>query len=202
MFQKRKKDFLGKKDKSIKGSIDKKIKNIIEVINKNKNYYTTSSCSGRILLLVPGKSKREARWIYVSHDKVKSSESNINNIKKIINNSIDACKKQNKKLDIFLRQEGFILHVSCRDIESAKKLIEITNKTGARRSGIVSIGKNNNKIIVEIIGSEHFETIVVKDNKILVNDNYLRIIISQANKRLEANDKKLKQFHKALKEEL
>lgn len=232
MFQKHKKDFLRKKDKSIKGSVDKKIKDIINIINKNKNYYTTSSCSGRILLLIPGK-KKEAKRIFVSHEKIKINKNNINNIKKIINKNINNYKKQNKKIDVHLKQESFILHVRCRDIESAKNLLKITNKIGIRRSGIVSINKINNKnnnddnvnnkinninknkinknknninknkkIIIEIIGSEHFETIIVKNNNITVDDSYLKIIIDEANKRLENNHEKLNQFYKLLKKEL
>jgi tRNA wybutosine-synthesizing protein 3 len=202
MFQKHKRDFLGKRDKSIKSSVDKKIRDIINIINKNENYYTTSSCSGRILLLIPGKRKKETKWIYVSHDRIKIDESNINNIKKMINKNIKNYKKQNKKIDIFLKQESFILHVCCKDIESAKALIKITNKIGVRRSGIVSIDKNNEKIIMEIIGSEHFETMIVKNNNVIVDDDYFKIIINEANNRLNNNNKKLKELHKTLKKEL
>jgi len=49
-FQKHKKDFLNKKDKSKKGSIDGEIKKLVDKINSLENYYTTSSCSGRILI--------------------------------------------------------------------------------------------------------------------------------------------------------
>ena len=50
-FLKEKSGFLSKKDKSRKGHIDKDIAKILSKINSKKDYYTTSSCSGRIVLL-------------------------------------------------------------------------------------------------------------------------------------------------------
>ncbi|MBU4242426.1 MAG: hypothetical protein KKF52_04295, partial [Nanoarchaeota archaeon] len=38
-------------DKSPQGHIDEDIKPLLEKINKHKEYETTSSCSGRIVLL-------------------------------------------------------------------------------------------------------------------------------------------------------
>ncbi len=202
MFEKQKKEVLAKRDKSIKGSVDKKISGIISLINKNKDYYTTSSCSGRILLIVPDK-KRNTEWIYVSHDKISLSGENINRIKRIIMSYIKGNDKKNKiKRSVFLKQEGFILHVCCRDIESAKKLIGIANNVGVRRSGITSINEKSSKIIVEVIGSEHFEALVARDGRILVDDDYLKEIIKEANKRLDVSDERLKQLYSMIKKEL
>ena len=50
-FSKLKEHSLSKIDKSKKNSIDKNIKSLINIINKSDDYYTTSSCSGRIVLL-------------------------------------------------------------------------------------------------------------------------------------------------------
>ncbi|MBW2966012.1 hypothetical protein KY342_02835, partial [Candidatus Woesearchaeota archaeon] len=50
-FENQKKTFLKKIDKSKKGGIDKEIIPLVNKINNSRNYYTTSSCSGRIVLL-------------------------------------------------------------------------------------------------------------------------------------------------------
>ena len=42
----------GKQDLSRKGSIDRPIADLVEYINSQDNYYTTSSCSGRILVFL------------------------------------------------------------------------------------------------------------------------------------------------------
>ncbi len=50
-FEKEKNDFLNKIDKSKKKKIGKKISKLVDYINSLNNHYTSSSCSGRILLI-------------------------------------------------------------------------------------------------------------------------------------------------------
>ena len=67
-FLQRKKAILKKLDKSSKGDWDEKIISLCDKINSNDNYYTTSSCSGRIIImkdvvkkgkgLFPGKTRK------------------------------------------------------------------------------------------------------------------------------------------------
>ena len=81
IFQKEKNDFLIKKDKSRKGSIDNKIKKLVNKINSLNDFYTTSSCSGRVLILaIPNSNKKnEVKYLFISHKKIKNKE-----LKKII----------------------------------------------------------------------------------------------------------------------
>ena len=70
-FESNKKTILSKIDKSKKGEIDKPIKKLIILINKSKNYYTTSSCSGRIVLLAKKSGeKKGSKWLFSSHKKI------------------------------------------------------------------------------------------------------------------------------------
>ena len=80
-FEKKKKEFLAKKDKSKKGSIDDKIKRLVDKINSLPDFCTTSSCSGRILLLaIPSSNKKnEVEYLFRSHKKI-----GYNEIKKIL----------------------------------------------------------------------------------------------------------------------
>ena len=57
-------------DKSYKGSIDVQIEHLIDLINNNKDYVTTSSCSGRISLYYESRNKNkkaEGKWLKLSH---------------------------------------------------------------------------------------------------------------------------------------
>ena len=49
-FDKQKESALSGIDLSRKGSVDSSIVELVEFINKQNNYFTTSSCSGRIIL--------------------------------------------------------------------------------------------------------------------------------------------------------
>lgn len=185
IFKKQKKDFLNKKDKSKKGVIDKKIKKLIKKINSLDNYYTTSSCSGRILLLATSKSSRkdEAEWLFLSHKKV-----NFNQIKKSLKN----LSKQN----IWFKLESAILHVTAKTIEDAVKLLNLAKNIGFKRGGIIGVRKN--KISLELISTERIETIIAKNSKIIVSDDYLNYLIEEANLKLEKSWKKIDRLYNKL----
>ncbi len=183
-FENDKKQTLSKKDKSKKQSFDTRIKKLLEIINKKEDYYTTSSCAGRIMLLTVEKLKPDTKWIFVTHKKLKKKE-----IEKILHNL-----PQNK---VYFKQESFIIHVACRSLNHAQKFLDAVS--GVRRKGILS---TRGKIVVEVIGSPHFETIIAKDGKLLVTSSYLNHLINEANSRLSENWKKISWLEKNLGEKI
>ncbi len=184
-FEKEKKGCLNKIDRSKKGSIDKKIKELVDLINSLKDYYTTSSCSGRILLIKRPKSgkKCDVDFLLASHNNVSFKE-------------IKSCLKNIPKQDLWFRQESMILHVACRTIENAQKILDLSTLTGFKHSGIITTRK---KIIVEIIGSEQFDTIIAKHGRVFANDDHLSLLVDEANKKLEINNRKIKKFYNLVK---
>lgn len=184
MFNNDKKTFLQKIDKSVEGKIDEHIINLVNTINKQQNYYTTSSCSGRITIAAedPSKKKTLYTWILKSHEPI-----TLEHLKQSLQNLPDK--------DIWFRQESMILHVACRTIEDANSLLQLTANVGLKRSGITSISK---KIIVEIMSSEKIETIIAKDGKVLIDDIYLQTLIDEANKKLLRNHHRIKQFNELM----
>ena len=67
-FLQRKKSILSKPDKSSKKSWDKKIIKLCDKINLSENYYTTSSCSGRIVLMQDQEKKEHDLFLKGYHD--------------------------------------------------------------------------------------------------------------------------------------
>ena len=67
-FENDKKTFLMKVDKSKKGEIDDRVISLMKTINALPDFYTTSSCSGRVYLWQGTGKKNETEWIKVSHD--------------------------------------------------------------------------------------------------------------------------------------
>ncbi|MBS3105669.1 hypothetical protein J4234_05405 [Candidatus Woesearchaeota archaeon] len=198
-FSKEKPDFLMKKDKSRKGCIDKDAVKIVNEINSKKDFYTTSSCSGRIVLLeMKSKRKDECSWILTKHNKVKLNEIK-NSLKKYIKNSpitkINNKIKNNQKNQIWFKQQPLILHVACRNLDAAKRLLDAARKV-FKHSGIISI--NEKKIVVEIIGNERIETIIA-DKNFAADENYIKNLVKYANDNFEENKKKSVRFLKILK---
>lgn len=169
-----------KKDKSRKGSIDERIKPLVELINSSKNYYTTSSCSGRIILIELPKSnkKHDCRWLYATHEKAM-----FKNVKNAL--------KQIKNLPVWFRQQSFILHICAKTLDDAEKLIKLSIALGFKRSGIISTSK---RIILEIIGTEQMSTIIADRGRVLITDSYLNSLVAEANKNMSENIKNIKKL--------
>jgi len=192
-FEKEKKEFLAKKDKSRKGSIDAKIKRLVNRINSLGEFFTTSSCSGRIMLFTLPKSnkKNEVQYLFTSHTKIKYNE--INNILRMI---IKKIKLKKIKNDVWLRIDGAILHVASNNMESARKLLNAARDIGFRRSGIISLGKN--RVTMELVSTENIEAIVSKKGRLVIGEDYLRVLIKEGNAKLDKTWEKTKKLYDML----
>jgi len=166
-FTNEKNTFLAKLDKSKKGSIDERAIPLITTINKKDNYYTTSSCSGRVYLWSGTGKKNETQWIKVSHDPIKVDFLKLDNIQ----------SSQESEQIIWLRLEAFIMHIACKDINAANQLLEQVHPI-FKKSCILTA---SNKIIVEIRGSEFIEMPIYKDNFLIFSGdlNWLTDLINQ-----------------------
>lgn len=177
-FELDKKNILGKTDKSQKGAVDSDIQELVDLINSKDEYYTTSSCSGRIVVLEVSESGRkdEAKWLLVKHEPVTLDE---------VKNSLKS------KEDAWLKEEGMILHVCCKTIEDAEKLVNLAKNNGFKRTGMITVNK---RYVVEIISTENVSTILAKKGKIIVDDEYLSALIEECNKKIEKNKEKIDKF--------
>jgi tRNA wybutosine-synthesizing protein 3 len=179
-FQQRKLDVLSKIDKSSVGKWDEKISGLCGEINSKENYYTTSSCSGRIVLMIDQEKKGEDLFLFVSHDKISFKK-----LKEELNSAL----KKNK--DIKFKLEPCILHIACETLEDAEKLFEIGKNAGWKRLGIIG---TSHGFTFELNSTEKLEFPIIQNKKILVNDNFLKIILEDANKKLEKSWMKIKKL--------
>jgi tRNA wybutosine-synthesizing protein 3 len=180
-FTKTKQKQLGLIDKSDKGDFDIKIKTLCDKINKSKNYYTTSSCSGRIVLIIQGERKKSGLFLYRTHSLLKY---------KTFIDIIKKASRQTKKI-IGFKQEPFILHVACSSLEKAKEILNLASKAGFKRINLISFNK---RIICEINSTEKLELPLISESKLLVSEKYLKILVKQANKNLKKSWEKIKKF--------
>ncbi len=182
-FSKEKADFLSKKDRSRKGKIDEGIKQLVSLINSRGDCYTTSSCAGRIALFSPAQNKRLTKWHFLSH-----SHACFEEVKRAL--------RSIGQEDVWLRQESFILHVCCKSLADAQRLLGLTAKLGLKRSGITTLKR---KIVVELIGTEHFDTIVAKRGKVIASEEFLKVLVAEANSRLRKNSARIRQLETLVK---
>ncbi len=188
-FLRRKKSVLSKMDNSSIGKWDDKIVFLCNRINKLENYYTTSSCSGRVVLMIEQEKKSPNLFLAISHELISFNWLK-NNLNEIIKN-----KKLNRLL-IKFKCEPPILHVVCKNLESASLLLEKAKSSGMKHSGIHYLGKNP---IIEINGDDRLEFPIINKNKILVNDNFLKLITKKSNKKFKKSWKMIEKLENYLK---
>lgn len=181
-------------DKSKKGSVDAPIIPLVKLINSKKDYYTTSSCSGRIIVMAipPDGKKNKTKWLFVSHDTIKFEEVNFSLQKEL-------SKKGSIDELTYLRFEPFILHVAARDLDSALKLLKIAQAIGFKRCGIIAA---NHRIILELMGVDRIDLPIAKGRKLIVSEDYLRFILEEANNKLNRNKERIDLFYEKIKDEL
>ncbi|AEA11848.1 hypothetical protein TUZN_0351 [Thermoproteus uzoniensis 768-20] len=146
--------------------VDQDIYPLLKRLNELPWLYTTSSCSGRILLAsvkTPSYSKGRgfmpiAKWHRaVSVDEVRA-----------------AVEPHD---DVWMLVRGGILHVAVDSARRAYELVSIGHRTGHKHSGIIAI--NRAGIIIEILGEERLD-IPLKSGGRLVAD--LEEAVAMANR--------------------
>ncbi len=185
-FEQQKKKQLSMQDNSDIGKWDSRIKNLCEKINKREEYYTTSSCAGRIVLIKQAEKKQEGLFLFRTHSKI-----TFNELKK----ELVKITNTNKKDLIYFRMEQCILHVACKTLSSAQNLLDKAKLAGWKNSGIMAI---NNRIVLEMRSTEHIELPIINQGKILVDDEFLKLLVNEANRKLERTWEKVKKLEKLI----
>jgi tRNA wybutosine-synthesizing protein 3 len=180
-FDQNKKEILRKKDKSSIQSIDKPIENLCKMINGKGDYFTTSSCSGRIILMKDHEKKGPGMFLFRSHEKVSFST-----LKKELENAL----KKDKETILF-KQEPCLLAISCRNLETQEKLFSLARNNGWKRSGIVTTSR---KFIIELVSTENISFPIADKGNLLVSDDFLKVVLKKANSNLEKTHGKIKRL--------
>ena len=188
-FLKNKKQTLLKLEQAKKeGLVDTGIIPILDLINSFDDYYTSSSCYGRIVLLeIPEiGDKKNAKWLGKWHRKIKTGE------------IINALKKADKGL-IWVLAQSPIIHVFSKNLQSADKLIKTAIGCGFKNSGFKSAEKN---IVIEVTSTERLDLPLGKDGEMFCDDEYLSLLVDIANNVIYKSSVKLKKFEKKLEKYL
>lgn len=183
-----------KEDLSRKHSIDDYIVNLIHRINQHPDYYTSSSCSGRTLVLsstpiVTSSSKSDCQWLYVTHEQAD------------LNAIFECLEKRPMEIEmVSLKFEAFILHVICRTLECAKVLLNIALECGYRNSGLVM--SNQGKITLAVRSTHGLEVPLVIGKRLAVDQTYISELVSIANEKMKANLSKIDKFTASVENKL
>jgi tRNA wybutosine-synthesizing protein 3 len=187
-------DSLGGPDRSRQGRVDGQAWPFIDTVNSLPDYYTTSSCAGRVNLFVEPSSgkKHEAGWLFVTHD-VASRDDVVQALRDL------------PRETVWLRMEAPIFHVACRDQAAAERLLRVCQSEGWKRSGITSMGGRSprqKRVMVEVMANERLDTPVAVDGGLLFDERYVGFLVSKANEKLVRSRRRLERLRLAVEKAL
>lgn len=187
-FEQRKQTTLSKIDKSSKGHWDKRIRGLCGKINSLPNYYTTSSCSGRVVLMINQDKKQEGLFLKIYHELISFKE-----LKNDLDEIERAMKKRNQSIKF--KMEPCILHIACKNLKDAQKLYNKAKLAGWKKSGLIA---STNRIILELNSTERLEFPIVSSGRLLVSDEFLKIIVRETNKKLKSSWDKVERLKRLI----
>jgi tRNA wybutosine-synthesizing protein 3 len=169
VFEARKKAFIERLEReALQERVDGDILPLLRLLNAHSDIYTTSSCSGRIMVaetVRPSYSKGRgfrpvAKWHHpVPVELVAEAVAEVDNA--------------------WLMVRGAILHLATANARTAYRLVEIGRETGHKHSGIIAMSRGG--IFVEILGEERLD-IPLKRGGVLISD--VDAAVDMANKTL------------------
>ncbi|OBS23641.1 hypothetical protein FPOA_04190 [Fusarium poae] len=217
-------------DASPKGSVDEGIRDLIDEINQQSGFVTTSSCAGRVSVFLEGRRVAEAEsedervagvggkgaggaWLFVSHDPIPdkgdgatdwSSQFGIED-SAAAQNATPTVKERRL---VHFKFEAMILHVLTASPEHAQILLRCGLQAGFRESGALNIvpsGKDTTTPMVAIrtMGLA-FESLIGQQvdghRQRIVSSEYLQTLVDIANERFEENKKRIERFQNAFRD--
>ncbi|XP_058394286.1 tRNA wybutosine-synthesizing protein 3 homolog [Diceros bicornis minor] len=190
-FRRWKAQCLSKADLSRKGSVDEDVVELVQLLNGREEFFTTSSCAGRVILLDGGINgfevqKQNCCWLLVTHKPC------------VKDDVIVALKKANG--DATLKFEPFVLHVQCRQLQDAQILHSVAIDSGFRNSGI-TVGKRG-KTMLAVRSTHGLEVPLSHKGKLMVTEEYIDFLLKIANQKMEENKKRIERFYNCLQHAL
>jgi len=170
------------------GRMDEDFIPLCDYIVKTKNYFTSSSCAGRIALIGLGEeeTKQESAFYRKWHRTVKPKE------------VLDAIKDFKGGV-LYFKQEPIILHLGTNNLENAKKLLIYCESIGVKRAGI-KVAKDG-KFIVEMLGTQSI-TAPIKEGKMTASTEYIKYLIKKGNEKFKKNQELIKKMETTAKKML
>lgn len=165
--------------------VDADIIPILDLLNSLDDFYTSSSCYGRIVLLEIPKigDKKNAKWLGKWHNKIRAED-------------ISSVVKNATKGQLWILAQAPILHIYAKTQKAADKLLKTAISCGFKHSGFKSIEKN---IIIEVASTERLDVPVGKDSQLFCNNEYMNIIVDIANEIIDRSVMKLARLENFLR---
>ncbi|NJE11166.1 hypothetical protein [Thermococcus sp. MAR1] len=167
------------------GKVDRDIIPLLEKINSLENYFTTSSCSGRISVMEMPHfgDKVNSVWLGKWHREVAFEE-------------VMEAVRRHRFGQLWFLVRSPILHIGARTMDDAVRLLNLAIGLGFKYSNIKSV--SHKKLLVEIRSTERMDVPLGEDGKLWVSESYIERIVVLANSQLRRFKGKLKRLEEEI----
>ncbi|MDO8647515.1 MAG: hypothetical protein Q7R70_03805 [Candidatus Diapherotrites archaeon] len=171
------------------GKVDERMIPLVEFIFSKPEYFTTTTCSGRILLLnLDSKELKKPDSFFAKWHEIPEFEE-----------VWDSLGKKSSQ-DLWFKQESFVMVIGTTSLENAKKIMAICRNNGVKKAGIMACEEG--RFLVEIMGSHYLSFLAKQDSKVIIEREFFEKQFETAVKKLKMNWQMLDKLEKALKKEL
>ena len=183
-------------DRSRAGRVDARCETLVRDAFASRDFYTTSSCSGRVSVFADrdeddaAEERKGGVWAYVSHERAVVED---------VTRAVDAHGggKDGRGATLTLRFEPFILAVEARDLERGAAFVRCARECGYRESGITACEK---RVICSVRCQLRMEAPVVVDGERVVTNDGLETLVRIANEKFDVNAARMERFRVAFNE--
>ncbi|NPA22420.1 MAG: hypothetical protein GXN92_02460 [Candidatus Micrarchaeota archaeon] len=151
--------------------VDPPIIPLLEIINSHPGLFTTSSCSGRVMVLIDRGRKVDSEKYLTFHRTISLED------------------LQDLPKEGWLRVEPFILHIMAKDWELALDVVDLVKEIGVKRSGV---SRARVGYLIEMMGNVYMSAPL---SHLTIDEDLISII----NQKMEKNFEVLKKVEEAFK---
>ncbi len=159
------------------GKVDAQMRGLCGFVAKTGGFYTSSCCSGRIILLEKrGERKIDTFFHRKWHRPVEQDE------------FLEGVREKTAG-EVLLKVDPFILHIGCETLDGANRVLGAMKRAGVKRGGIILAEPG--KFIIELQGTEKMDVPLKDGEKSFAGEGYLLYLLKKANALLGRNYKRL-----------
>ncbi len=169
------------------GYLDVDLLPLLVLINRDRELYTTSSCSGRITVMdaeYPWEKEEETAIVFKTHAPVKPSEL-----------SFLYSKTPYRKFWIIVN--GPIIHIYTANLKLAVKILEQARRVGFKHSGIMHYSRNKG-VFLELVTGVYTAQVIRVKNEAIVKPSELPHLVEVVNSTLLEGKERLEKLYREL----
>ncbi len=157
--------------------VDSLVRSLLNNVNSQKDYFTTSSCAGRIVILQLPEigDKKKAVFLGCWHQQITVED---------VFNALASFEKG----QAWLLTQPPIFHIGCKHLKAAGEILNLGVTSGFKHSGIRSV---SGQIIVELRSTERMDMPLGKQGTMFIDKETIFFLVDIANTALFRAQEKL-----------